>query len=293
MNRKYLIFFKVSLLFVSLLLLIYCPCPAPNLENVQRGLSYSSQYLGQVPYTIYLPPDYNVNRSKRFPVLYLLHGGFSKHDTHVCKLNLSGAMKRLSQNGQVGSMIVVMPEGNKGWWINRKDGTKSYESFFIDELIPYIDSTYRTRAGRRYRAIGGISMGGYGSISLSFRHLDLFKAVAVTSPVFLVNINDAWKFSNFKGAFGKPFDPAYYLERDPLSLAGSIPRDQLEKLDIYFDRGNDDRLGAVPACDALDEALTGRSIGHVFNKFPGGHNKIYFKEHLDDVLLFIWEAIKP
>lgn len=293
MNRKYLNFFKVSLLFVSFFFLIYCPCPSVNLENVQRGLSYSSQYLGQVPYTIYLPPDYNVNLSKRFPVLYLLHGGMSKHDTHVCKLNLSREMKRLSENGQVGSMIVVMPEGDKGWWINRKDGTKSYESFLMDEFIPYIDSTYRTRAGRRYRAIGGISMGGYGSISLSFRHLDLFKAVAATSPVFLVNINDAWKFSNFKGAFGDPFDPAYYLERDPLSLARSIPKDQLEKLDIYFDRGNDDRLGAVPACDVLHQALDNRSIGHVFNKFPGGHNKKYFREHLDDVLLFIWEAIKP
>jgi S-formylglutathione hydrolase FrmB len=219
----------------------------------------------------------------------------SKHDTHVCKLNLSREMKRLSQNGQVGSMIVVMPEGDKGWWINRKDGTKSYESFLIDEFIPYIDSTYRTRAGRRYRAIGGISMGGYGSISLSFRHINLFKAVAATSPVFLVNIKDAGggPFFNFGGAFGEPFDPAYYLERDPLSLANTIPVNQLEQLAIYFDRGNSDRLGAVPACEALHEALSNRGIGHVFKTFPGGHNKIYFKAHLDDVLLFIWGAIKP
>ncbi|MCP5108013.1 MAG: esterase family protein, partial [bacterium] len=292
MNRKYLNIFKVSLLFVSILFLIYCPCPSPNLENVQRGLSYSSQYLDQVLYTIYLPPDYNVNLSKRFPVLYLLHGGMSKHDTHVCKLNLTRAMKRLSENGQVGSMIVVMPNGDKGWWVNRKDGNKSYESFLIDELIPYIDSTYRTKPGRRYRAIGGISMGGYGSISLSFRHLTLFKAVAATSPVFLVNINDAGRFPffNFGGAFGVPFDPAYYLERDPLSLAGSIPRDQLETLAIYFDRGDSDHFGAIPACEALSKALTSRSIEYVFKTFPGGHNKIYFKEHLDDVLLFIWDA---
>ncbi len=296
MNKKNSDYFKLGLLFVSFLFLVFCPCPAPNLVNVERGLIFSSQHLGQVPYTIYLPPDYNVDVSKRFPVLYLLHGGGldAKHDAHACKLALSPAMERLSQAGVVGPMIIVMPDGDTAWWIDRKDGTKPYESYLIDELIPFIDSTYRTMPDRKHRAIGGLSMGGYGSLSLSLRHIDLFKAAAVTSPIFLVD-RDGSEIGvrlAFRGAFGKPFDPAYFRKRDPLALIESMTGDQLEKLDIYFDRGDGDKQ-AVKVCDALHEALDLHGKEHVYNKFTGKHNRKYFKEHLDDALKFIWEAIKP
>ena len=258
------------------------------MENVTRGVDFSSAHLGEVQYTIYIPPEYE-DESLRFPVLYLLHGGSGNHETYVCLVNLTSTINDLVDEGSLGPMIIVMPDGDTGWWVDRKDGTKPYESFLMDEFIPYIDSAYRTISDGQNRAVGGLSMGGFGAFSLAFRYLETFRAAAATSPAIPANVEDAETFIAFVGTFGFPFDESYYGERDPLTLAETTSG--LDALGIYFDIGDSD--AGLPGSERLHEILEERDVEHTFDVYPGGHDYTYFNEHIDELLVFMWSMIQP
>lgn len=278
------------LIFISLFLTC-CPNSGdPGMENVKRGVKFSSAFLGEVKYTIYIPASYDENPGQEFPVLYLLHGGGGNYDTYVCQIKLTSTIEQLLEKGTFGPTIIVMPEGDMGWWMDSKDGTKPYQSFLLEELVPHIDNTYRTLEGREHRAIGGLSMGGFGSISLSFRFVTMFKAVAATSAAIPASIEEAASFKPFGTTFGDPFDRDYYRERDPLTLAETAAG--IEILAIYMDVGASDSI-SKRGCEKLDLLLTTRGIAHQFTIYPGGHDNTYFNDHIDELLEFVWAEIQP
>ncbi|HOW90099.1 MAG TPA: alpha/beta hydrolase family protein, partial [Elusimicrobiales bacterium] len=125
---------------------------------------------------ITLPKDYSSAKSKRYPVLYLLHGG---GDGWAGQWVSGGGKIEEITDGQ--DLIVVMPEGGKvGWytdWVKQVGGEQKWESFHINQLIPWIDANLRTDASRNGRAIAGLSMGGFGALHYAFRHPDLFSYV--------------------------------------------------------------------------------------------------------------------
>ncbi|NUS58082.1 MAG: hypothetical protein HOV66_25005 [Streptomycetaceae bacterium] len=140
----------------------------------------------RVPVTvrIYLPAGYRPGTAKRYPVLYLLHGG-------------AGAFSDWSVNGDVAGVIakahsgfdgiVVMPEGGRsGWysdWPGRTDGgfAPHWETFHVAQLVPWVDATFATIADRRGRAIAGPSMGGLGTLHYAARHPEAFGLVGAMS----------------------------------------------------------------------------------------------------------------
>src|SRR4051812_31004075 len=127
---------------------------------------------GPAAVRILLPPDYAADPTKRYPVFYLLHG-------------TSGGANDWTDSGDtektVGDrpMIVVMPDidlnrDGGGWCTNWPNGQYSWETFHIDQLVPWIDDNLLTRANRDGRAIAGLSQGGFCSLSYAARHPDLF-----------------------------------------------------------------------------------------------------------------------
>jgi S-formylglutathione hydrolase FrmB len=121
---------------------------------------------------VLLPAGYDQNPDQRYPVLYLLHGAQGNYTNWTtvgdAEATTAGA-----------PMIVVMPDGGQGGfytnWVNRQAyGPPEWETYHIDELIPWIDDHYRTIAARDGRAIAGLSMGGFGAMSYAARHPDLF-----------------------------------------------------------------------------------------------------------------------
>jgi endo-1,4-beta-xylanase len=125
-----------------------------------------------VKYRIYLPPDYDTS-TERYPVSYFLHGlngDESSHNDVVLP-----ALEEAVAEGVVPPMVVVFPNGYRDvYWGDAKDGSKPAETSVIRELIPHIDSTYRTIADREHRAILGYSMGGYGAVLYAVKFPDLF-----------------------------------------------------------------------------------------------------------------------
>jgi endo-1,4-beta-xylanase len=125
-----------------------------------------------VRHRIYLPPGY-AEGNERYPVAYFLHGVNGNESSH--NEVVLPALEQAVAAGVVRPMIVVFPNGYEDiYWGDSKDGVKAAETSVIQELIPHIDSTYRTIADREHRAILGYSMGGYGAVAYAVKHPDLF-----------------------------------------------------------------------------------------------------------------------
>jgi endo-1,4-beta-xylanase len=137
----------------------------------------------EVFYLIYLPPSYETETAKRYPVVYWLHGrGRSPRVGFYFVERLMGAIK----NAAAPEMIVVLVNGrSNSMYCDSLDGKIPMESVIIQDLIPHIDATYRTITSREGRAVEGSSMGGFGALHLGFKYPELFGVVtSISGAVF-------------------------------------------------------------------------------------------------------------
>ena len=243
-----------------------------------------------VPYCVLLPPSYDAEKTRRYPILYLLHGLGDNEQmlVHSGGMNL---VEDLWEQHELGEFLIVTPAGGTSFFINSRDGKRRYEDFFLQEFVPGVEKRYRAQAGRGSRGIAGISMGGYGALHIAFRHPQLFAAVGAHSAALIeklpnISAQNSREMSQLRvlgDAFGSPFDPAFWNQNDPLTIARTA---NLSGLKIYFDCGSEDDYGFNSGAEALDKLLTSRHIPHEFHLYPGGHNWIYFAEHLPELLAF-------
>lgn len=137
--------------------------------------------------TIYLPPSY-ASSNKFYPVIHLLHGFGGDERSLVGEVGEELAVflvDSMIESGLAKEMIIVMPSAkNKygGSFFLNSELTGKYEDYIVYDLVNYIDGNYRTIRDRNARAIGGASMGGYGSITLAMKHSDIFSSVVSLSP---------------------------------------------------------------------------------------------------------------
>ena len=128
---------------------------------------------------IVFPKAYAKSKAS-FPVLYLLHGGYGHFDDWLSKTPDKSLVKDLSDQYNI---IIVMPEGEIfSYYVDSPiDPNSKFETYIIKEVIPFIDSKYRTINDKKGRLITGLSMGGFGSLYLSTKHPDLFAAAGSMS----------------------------------------------------------------------------------------------------------------
>lgn len=128
-------------------------------------------------YSIYLPPSYEEDKAKTYPVLYLLHGGGCSNTDWEQYGGLSHLADSLIACGQMEEMVVVCPEANKDNMIWFNADHWRYEDFMFREFMPYIELTYRIKPGKAYRSVAGFSMGGGAAVVYGVLHPDLFNVV--------------------------------------------------------------------------------------------------------------------
>jgi S-formylglutathione hydrolase FrmB len=246
-----------------------------------------------VHYCVALPASFDSDRSRRFSILYFLHGLGDNEQffIHSGAWNLTEDMR---EKGELKDFLIATPDGGAGFYINSKDGTERYEDFLLQEFFPFIEKRYRAAEGRGHRAIAGISMGGYGALHLAFRHPMMFIAVSAHSPalieklpVFLGPAPNSPGARVLGGVFGSPPDPAFWDRNSPIVLARTAA---LAGLKIYFDCGDQDDYGFDSGAAALDKILAARHIPHEYHAYPGRHDPAYFGEHLPASLLFASRA---
>jgi S-formylglutathione hydrolase FrmB len=259
---------------------------------------------------ILLPADYD-QQTDRYPVLYLLHGAQGNDTdwtTHAdAEAITAGA-----------PLIVVMPDGGKGgWytdWVNRRAyGPPEWETYHVNELIPWVDDHYRTIATRDGRAIAGLSMGGFGAMSYASRHPDLFTwagsfsgAVDITHDLPVVGAIAATAFLD-GGLPGDQFGnrlimSANWQAHDPWTQAPN-----LRGMTVEIDTGN----GAPGPYDtgatlgdpleeqvhemslSLHQRLLSLGIPHIWDDYgPGTHTWPYWQRDLRQAMPSIMSTLR-
>jgi S-formylglutathione hydrolase FrmB len=254
-------------------------------------LSVSSKILGRgVPYCVLLPPSYDSEKARRYPVLYLLHG-LGDDEQMLIRSGGFNLVEDLWERHQISEFVIATPAGGASFYINSLDGRNRYEDFFLQEFVSKIERRYRAKPGRAFRALAGISMGGYGALHLAFQHPELFASVGAHSGALLERLpavagSDSRQTARsriFAGVFGAPLDPTFWRKNDPLTIARTA---NLAGLHIYFDCGSQDDFGFESGAADLDKILVSRHVPHEFHLYPGGHNWVYFAEHLPALLKF-------
>ena len=135
-------------------------------------------------YLIVKPPSWDREPSKRYPVLYFLHDGYGDVLT-LERHGVSADLEREMREGRLPEMLIVAPGAPGSWFADAADGSKRYETFILDDLLPAIDATGRVLPGPRGRGVTGISMGGDGAFRMALKRPDLFGSVSALSGALI------------------------------------------------------------------------------------------------------------
>ena len=168
---------------------------------------------------VYLPPDYDLDAARRFPVVYCLTGftgrGQMLLNTHPFTPSIPERMDALTASGVVTQMIVVMPDcftrlgGSQ--YIN-SSAVGRYEDYLVEEIVPFVDERFRTRRESAGRAVMGKSSGGYGALVHGMRHADVFGLVASHSGDAYFEYCYPPDFIKYARKIGDT-DPSLFLEK--------------------------------------------------------------------------------
>jgi enterochelin esterase family protein len=235
---------------------------------------------------VYTPPDYDAKNDARYPVLYLQHGGGEDERGWVIQGHVANIMDNLIAEGKAKPMLIVMSSGNA-----RKQGEPAtplhpptpapaqipaasgtatpvpphpaippdfgrmfgaVEDVFVKDLIPFVDSTYRTMPNREHRAMAGLSMGGMETFTITLNHLDLFSYIG--------------GFSGAGGGFGGASFDAKTAHGGVMADADAFNK----KVHLVFlGIGTAEAKQMYASVNGYHEALTAAGIKHAYFESPG------------------------
>ncbi len=247
----------------------------PTEGSVRERWFYSPELDRDMPYYIYLPPDYGT-ADRRYPVLYMLHG-LGGHREEWIVYDLVNIADREIVNGNIPPMIIVLPQGDKGYWTNHTGDGPLWGEYVSRDLVAMIDSTYRTLRSPDARAIGGLSMGGWGALHHAFLRPDLFGIVGAHSA----SLRTAGNSPDFLGTGDE------FARKDPMALAVSAKG--IEGLRIWIDSGETDQWAEQARQLSLE--LRERGIDNILQIYPGGHDYNYWSEHGLDYIRFYGNSL--
>jgi len=187
--------------------------------------------------------------------------------------------------------VVITPQADSTFYIDSKDGARKYEDFFIHDFMPLMEKHFRLLGTPSGRAIGGVSMGGYGALRFAFRYPQMFVAVVTHMPALLEQLprgsSEAGLTPYLGPAFGRPLDEAFWKANTPFVPARTA---NLRGLKIYFDCGDQDDFGFDAGTKALDKLLTARHVPHESHIYPGRHSWQFVAQHLEASLKIVSDA---
>ncbi len=271
--------------------------------------------------TVYLPPSYTASTSRRYPVLYYLHGLSGSERNWVDAGHLDRTLDSLFAAGQP-EAIVVMPDGDDSWYTTwaalpdlagcradtqRKEPEATfcvpwphYDDYIAFDVVKHVDRRYRTKADRAHRGIAGLSMGGYGAITLALMYPTEFSAAAshsgVLSPRLLAPGRYAANEADFRSAaknlwrsmsvaFGR--DTIGWNLREPAKLASRVLAGPNRSLmpKIQIDCGVDDPY--LPQNRDFHQTLLRLGVSHQYAEWPGAHTWSYWSTHATESVRFL------
>lgn len=236
-------------------------------------IQYQSRSLQKASaFNVIFPDDPAIPRP--WGVFYLLHGLSDDHTIWA---------RRTSIERYVGTLplVVVMPDGGRGWYTDAVEGL-AYEKDLMEDVVGLIDRTFPVRAERAGRAIGGLSMGGYGAVKLGLKHHTKFGSVNSHSGAVGV-LRDPAALGRFGPEMRRIFgaNPQGGAE-DPFAIVERIDHGLIPPMRI--DCGTSDFL--LDQNRSFHAHLDSLHIAHEYAEFPGGHDWAYWDEHVRQAIAF-------
>ncbi|GAB4043279.1 alpha/beta hydrolase family protein [Spirosoma litoris] len=244
---------------------------------------------------VVLPESYQSSQKSKtkYPVLYLLHGGFGHFNDWISKTPDKTLLHRLADQY---NLIIVMPEGEIFSYYLDSPVVKDsqFETYLTKEVIDKIDKTYRTVNTSKGRVITGLSMGGYGSLYLATRHPDLYCAAGSMSGALNLDMN-SWKLTpemekGIRGEFEKILGPFSMDSYAPYSVVNMADKMKTNGLKLVIDCGVDDFL--IEPNRELHRRLVFNQTPHDYSERPGGHSWDYWQNSLPNHVLFFANVLK-
>lgn len=237
----------------------------------------------RLPFRVILPENYETS-GENYPVLYLLHGLFGSCANW---LELTAIRNYLADK----SLIAILPEGGNSWYSDSVTIEKDkFESSFINELIPAVESKYRAFAAREKRAIAGLSMGGFGALKFALKRPDLFIFAGSMSGAFdaprMTENNKTFGWDELGPSIGEVFGQeksAARNENDLFEIIGRLSEEKKSSFPyIYIDCGAGD--GFLEVNRKLAALLEEKRINFEYHEVSGGHDWNYWDKQLQGIV---------
>jgi S-formylglutathione hydrolase FrmB len=307
--------------------------PAPPAAAAARGRVVAdtlwSPALGtRKQFLVYLPPSYDRAPDRRYPVAYYLHGLWGRETDWARHGRLADVADSLAAGGGP-ELVLVMPDGDDSWYTTwnalgtadacradtaRREPAASYcvpwaryDDYLARDLVARVDSAYRTRPGRAHRGVAGLSMGGYGAVTLALRYPDVFAAAVSHSGVLAPLLAGPRPYApparwapsvdSLRALYGRYWttlplamgrDTAAWWARDPARLLAraraAAPRAAPVPA-LRADVGTADLL--VSQNRAFRDAARALGVPLAYAEWPGGHTWAYWRAHAGEGLAWL------
>jgi enterochelin esterase-like enzyme len=254
------------------------PADSPSIQeprDVPRGSVeitwQKSSVLGDVrPIYVYTPPGYTQETTRRYPVLYLLHGSNDRPNGWVDVGNINFIADNLIAEGKAVPMVIVMPMthalpfGERGQ--GGRNNTTVFEEYLLKDVMPTVAAKYRLAPGRQNAALAGQSMGGELSLAIFFHQLERFSSMGALSP------------SGFRA-----------IETEHAALLKD-PTGTNAKIDLLWIACGRQDPSHFNGSQRLAEVLETNKIRHIWRPSEGYHNYPLWRDHITEFLPLLFKA---
>lgn len=261
-----------KIIYIILLAFVFFSAKAAKVDTLEV---YSTAMKKNIKTCVITPDSYKKGK-KKLPVVYLLHGYSGNYATWI------KSFKEVAEQVDKYGFIVIGVDGNySSWYFDSPiDPAFKYETYIIDELIPFIDKKYKTIASREGRAISGLSMGGHGALYLSFKHQEVFGAAgSMSGGVDFRPFPEKWDIKKRLGSITE-----FPENWDKNTVVNMLELVESNKLHLIIDCGVDDFF--IDVNRQLHEKMLALKINHDYIERPGKHNIEYWENSLKFQLLF-------
>ncbi|WP_029033841.1 alpha/beta hydrolase-fold protein [Salinimicrobium terrae] len=227
-----------------------------TLKNVPHGDVRMEQYFSPVlnswrKFFVYTPPGYDKEINKKYPALYIYHGGGEDERGWVEQGRTNIILDNLIAEGKAEPMLVIMPDGNMPVTGFSENGLRMFERELKEGLIPFVENKYRVIDNAENRALAGLSMGGLQTLYAGVQNTDLFSYLGVFSSGWFANDNEI-----AEGQYKFMAENSEKINKDLnefwLSMGG--------KEDIAFNNNK-----------VMMQRFDEMGIDYIYSEYPGGH----------------------
>jgi len=221
-------------------------------------------------YSVLYPSDYETS-DKTYSLMLFLHGG----DGHSGIVNqIKTLIRDLWKKNLAPEMVLVIPHCDRSFYMDYRNGSQKWETFILNELLPLLQNKFRVFRDPSKSFLGGVSMGGMGTLRIGFKYPGKFGVLLAFEPAIepaleWKDVKTRDKFYRSKEVmetiFGSPFDEEYWKMNNPSYIARENA-DKIRKSDIkiYIEVGTEDMLGLYRGAEFIHRILFDKKIRHEF-----------------------------